>query len=72
MLTIQSGDTGQQIPFFDSCQIDHNMSIRMSTIKLNTDSICLAHLANNAWSLEENNASTLQENSQSEPYNKAI
>ena len=31
------------------------MSIRISTIKLNTDCICLGHLASNAWSLQENN-----------------
>ena len=28
----------------------------MSTIKLNTDCICLEHLASNAQSLKENNA----------------
>ena len=48
---------------FDSCQltITWNMSIRMSTVKLNTDCIlCLGHPAsnvtttNNAWSLQEN------------------
>ena len=38
----------------------------MSTIKLNTDGICPGHLARNAWSLQENNARSLQENSQSE------
>ena len=30
------------------------MSIRMTTIKLNTDCICLGHLASNALSLQEN------------------
>ena len=30
------------------------MSIRMSTIKLNTDCICLGHQASNARSLQEN------------------
>ena len=54
---IQSCDTGQQTPFFDSCQLTITwMSIRMSTIKLNTDCICLEHLASNAQSLKENNA----------------
>ena len=38
----------------------------MSTIKLNTDGICPGHLARNAWSLQENNARSLQEKSQSE------
>ena len=38
----------------------------MSAIKLNTDGICPGHLASNAWSLQENNAQSLQENSQSE------
>ena len=33
------------------------MSIRMSTIKLNTDCICLGHLASNAMSLQENGQS---------------
>ena len=28
----------------------------MSTIKLNTDCICLRHLASNGWSIQENNA----------------
>ena len=41
----------------DSCQLTITwMSIRMSTIKLNTDRICLGHLASNARSLQENNA----------------
>ena len=30
------------------------VQVLVSTIKLNTDCICLAHLANNAWSLPEN------------------
>ena len=52
---------------FDSCQWTITwIYIRMSTIKLNTDSICLGHLASIAWSLQENNAWSLQENSQSE------
>ena len=38
----------------------------MSTIKLNTDCICLRHLASNAQSLQENSAWSLRENSQSE------
>ena len=42
------------------------MFIRVSTIKLNTDCICLGHLACNARSLQQNNAKSLQENSQSE------
>ena len=43
---IQSGDTGQQMPFLDSCQlIITYLSISMSTIKLNTDCICRGHLA---------------------------
>ena len=34
---------------FDSCQLTITwMSIRMSTIKLNADCLCLGHLANNA------------------------
>ena len=57
---IQSGD-------IDICQLTITyMSIRMSTIKLNRDCICLRHLASNARSLQENNAWSLQENSQSE------
>ena len=36
---------------FDSCQLTITW---MSTIKLNTDCICLGHLASNAWSLQEN------------------
>ena len=40
--------------------IDHNKGVgaalRMSTIKLNTDCICLGHLASNSWSLKESNA----------------
>ena len=52
---------------FDSCQLIITwMSIRMSTIKLNTECLCLGHLASNAWSLQGNNAWSLQENSQSE------
>ena len=40
---------------FDSCQLTiTGMSIRMTTIKLNTDCICLGHLASNARSLQEN------------------
>ena len=42
---MQWGDTGQQIPFFDSCQFTVTwLSIRMSTLRLNTDCICLGHL----------------------------
>ena len=53
---IQSGDTGQWITsLFDSCQLTITwMSIGMSTIKLNTDCICLGHVASNARSLQEN------------------
>ena len=41
----------------DSCQLTITwMSLRMSTIKWNTDFICLGHLAGNARSLQENNA----------------
>ena len=44
---MQSGDNGQQMPFFDSCQLTITyLFIRMSAIKLNTDCICLRHLAN--------------------------
>ena len=43
---------------FDSRQLAITwMSIRMSTIKLNTDCICLGHLASNARSLQENSQS---------------
>ena len=48
---IQSCDTGQWIPFFDSCQLTITW---MFTIKLNTDSIRFGHLSYNAWSLQEN------------------
>ena len=52
---IQSGDTGQWI-VFDSCQLTITwMSIAMSTIKLNTDCLCLGQFASNARSLQENN-----------------
>ena len=49
--------TGQQKNHLnDSCQLTMTwMSIRTSTINLNTDYICLGHLASNAWSLRENN-----------------
>ena len=52
---IQSCNTGQWTPFFDSCQLTWK-SIRVSTIKLNTDCICLEQLASNAQTLKENNA----------------
>ena len=43
---MQSGDTGQQMSFFDSFQLTITyLLIRMSTSKLNTDCICLGHLA---------------------------
>ena len=43
---------------FDSCQLAITwMSIRVSTIKLNTDFICLGHLASNARSLHEKSQS---------------
>ena len=48
---IQSCDTGQWIPFFDSCQLTITW---MPTIKLNTDCKCLGHLANNARSSQGN------------------
>ena len=48
---IQSRDTGQWIPLFDSCQLTITW---MPTIKLNTDCICLGHLANNARSSQGN------------------
>ena len=53
---IQTCDTGQQIPFFHSFQLTITW---MSTIKLNTDCICLGHLGlvNNARSLQETFAS---------------
>ena len=55
---ILSGHTGQQIPFFDSCQLTITwMSIRMCSIKLNIDCICLGHLASNAQPLQENSQS---------------
>ena len=53
-VAIQSCDTGQRIPFSDSCQLTITW---MSAIKLNKDGICLAHLAslgNNTRSLQEN------------------
>ena len=54
---LQSGATGQRIPF-DSFQLTVTW---MSTIKLNTDCIidciCLGHLASNARSLHENSQS---------------
>ena len=53
-VAIQSCDTGQRIPFSDSCQLTTTW---MSAIKLNTDGICLGHLANLA-----NNTPSLQEN----------
>ena len=54
---IQSGTLVSGCPF-DSCQLTITwMSIRMSTIKLNTDCICLGHLASNARSLLENSQS---------------
>ena len=45
-------------PFWQ-LSIDHKMDvhIRIPTIKLNTDCICLGHLANNARSLQENSQS---------------
>ena len=48
---VQSDDTGQRIPFLTA--VKTWMSIRMSTIKLNTDCLCLGHPASNAWSLQE-------------------
>ena len=52
-VAIQSCDTGQRIPFSDSCQLTITW---MFAIKLNTDGICLGHLANLA-----NNTRSLQE-----------
>ena len=40
--------------------------MRISTTKLNTDCICLGHLASNAQPLQENNSRSFQENSQSQ------
>ena len=52
---------------YDSCQLTITWAfIRVSTIKLNTDCICLGHLACNARSLQQDNTKSLQENSQSE------
>lgn len=43
---------------FDSCQVTITwISIRKSTVKLNTDSVCLGHPASNARSLQENSQS---------------
>ena len=43
---------------FDSCQLKiTRMTIRISTIKLNTAWICFGHLASNARKLEENSQS---------------
>ena len=53
-VAIQSCDTDQRIPFSDSCQLTITW---MPAIKLNTDGICLGHLANLA-----NNTRSLQEN----------
>ena len=45
---------------FDSCQLTITwMAIRMSTIKVNTNCICLGHLASNDRSLQENNAQSI-------------
>ena len=50
---VQSCDTGQWIPFWQ-LSIEHNMDVhKISTIKLNTECICLGHLAD-AGSLKEN------------------
>ena len=52
---------------YDSCQLTITwMFIRVSTINVNTDCICLKHQACNARSLQQNNAKSLQENGQSE------
>ena len=40
--TMQSCDTGQRIPFFDSCQL---ITTWMSNTKIYTDSIKVCHLA---------------------------
>ena len=42
---IQTCHTGQRIPFFHSSQLTITW---IFTIELNTDCICLGHLANNA------------------------
>ena len=55
---IQSCKIGQRIHFLtavDQLTITW-ISIRMATIKLNTDGKCLGHLASKAWSTQENNA----------------
>ena len=50
---------------FHSCQLTMTwMSIRMPTVKLNTNGICLGTcVASNAWSVLENNTLSLQKNS---------
>ena len=52
---IQSSDTGQRIPFSTAVSHDHNMDVHR--IILETDWICLGHLASNAGSLQENSQS---------------
>ena len=58
---IESGDTGQLIPFLTAVNLltITRMFLRISTIKLNTDCICLGHLASNAQLLQENSQSEL-------------
>ena len=55
---IQSCDTGQRIHFLTAVdQLTKAwISLRMSTIKLNKDYICLGHIASNGRTLQENNA----------------
>ena len=49
---------GSADTLFDSCQLTIKwVSIRMCSIKLNTDCICLGHLASNAQPLQENSQS---------------
>ena len=55
---------------FDSCQLTMTwMSIRMPTVKLNTDCICLGTcVASYAWSLPENNTLSLQKTANKRAY----
>ena len=53
-------------PFWQP-SVDHNIDVHEDVhYQVNTDCICLGHVASNVQSLQENNAWSLQENSQSE------
>ena len=55
---IQSGDSGHRTPFLTAVRLTITyMSVRMSTITLNTDCICFGNLASTARSLQENSQS---------------